>query len=474
MDYSPYSFLTDIAFMSILIILGQFIRARFKIVQNLFLPASMIAGILGLILGPYFLNIIPFSTKMSSYPYMFIIVIFGALFVGKPSIPPLKKVIKDAGDTFAFNQGIEFLEFGICLVVGGPVLKALWPDTNVAFPLAMPGGFFGGHGYGSSLMGSVQLQNNWEEAMDVVFAFATIGILVGVIVGVFWINIGVRRGWARFTKNMSELPEEMVTGLVPEGKRASIGTATTHNMTLNSLSFHLAVVLVPFLGGYFGTKFFLKLWPTVSLPETSLAMVSGLLLLLLFKRIRIRGKGLDDYVDESTCNRVSGVFGDYLVAFGIASINPNLVVKYAGPIIFMSVLGVACVSVYLWFAKRLYHNFWFERAIFIFGWGTGTVAIGMTLCKIIDPDYKSGTVEDYGLAYLLIGIMEVVFVTAIPPLVCAGYGFITGAVCLVIWAALMLFVRVVYGLQSKNGSELRKGEAEVIRAYRESIGSRDA
>ena len=58
MDYTHMSFLYDFAFMSLLLIVAQFLRAKIKFLQMFYIPASVLAGIMGLVLGPQFLNII--------------------------------------------------------------------------------------------------------------------------------------------------------------------------------------------------------------------------------------------------------------------------------------------------------------------------------------------------------------------------------------------------------------------------------
>ena len=63
-----------------------------------------------------------------------------------------------------------------------------------------------------------------------------------------------------------------------------------------------------------------------------------------------------------------------------------------GPILLLCVLGIITPFVFVFFVgRKLFHNFWFERSIFIFGWITGVVAIGVTLLRIVDPEGKSGT-----------------------------------------------------------------------------------
>ena len=76
MDYNAYSFVMDFAFMSLLLVAAQFLRAKIKFLQTFYIPAPVIAGVLGLILGPQILNWIPWSAKIGSYALISIIEVF--------------------------------------------------------------------------------------------------------------------------------------------------------------------------------------------------------------------------------------------------------------------------------------------------------------------------------------------------------------------------------------------------------------
>ena len=52
MEYTNMSFLYDFAFMSLLLIIAQFLRSRIKFLQMFYIPASVLAGLMGLVLGP--------------------------------------------------------------------------------------------------------------------------------------------------------------------------------------------------------------------------------------------------------------------------------------------------------------------------------------------------------------------------------------------------------------------------------------
>ena len=49
--FNLYSLLIDLAFASIFILIGQFLRSKVRFFQSFFVPASLIAGFLGLFLG---------------------------------------------------------------------------------------------------------------------------------------------------------------------------------------------------------------------------------------------------------------------------------------------------------------------------------------------------------------------------------------------------------------------------------------
>ncbi len=79
----------DFGWLSLLLLLGKYLRTRLVVLQRLFLPASIIAGFIGLFLGPYiagkyYVTIIPQSMMDSwaLYPGRLINIVFACLLVG--------------------------------------------------------------------------------------------------------------------------------------------------------------------------------------------------------------------------------------------------------------------------------------------------------------------------------------------------------------------------------------------------------
>ena len=67
MEIHAINILYDFCIISALLLVAKIIRSRVKFIQKLYIPSSLLAGILGLIGGKYFLNVLPFSTEISSY-----------------------------------------------------------------------------------------------------------------------------------------------------------------------------------------------------------------------------------------------------------------------------------------------------------------------------------------------------------------------------------------------------------------------
>ena len=87
-------------------------------------------------------------------------------------------------------------------------------------------------------------------------------------------------------------------------------------------------------------------------------------------------------------------------------------------------------------------HYWFEKAIFTWGWYTGTMAMGIALLRVVDPEMRSRCLEEYALAYLFIAPIEISLVTFAPVAFASGHGWTFVAVCVLL---LGVFWAVAHG-----------------------------
>lgn len=473
--FGPYQMLMDFGLMSILLLVAHLVRSKVKVLQYIYMPSSLIAGFIALFCGWQFLDILPFAVRengspyMSSYPYLLVVVLFAGLFLGKEENAPkvsFGKMVKDIGDTFFYNLGSEFWQFGAALLFGLIVLAPLFPSLNQGFAIMLPVGFVGGHGYATAI-GQTFQNYGWGEAMTVGYTSATVGLLTGIIGGMILINIATRKGWTRLVKDVSSLPESMLTGFVPEKERVSMGKETVNPIALDPFTWHFALVMAAFAIGYYVYNFTKTVMPgKYEIPMMCLSMLGG-----VFIQKLLDGLKLGNYVDKHVTNRIGSWVTDYLVAFGVASIQISVVVKYAVPMLMLFGFGAfLCVAVCLILGRRLFHNFWFERSIFVFGWNTGVVAMGVTLLRVVDPSFKTKTLEDYGLAYVFISFFEIAIVSIVPSLVANGIIWAPAIVLTVAAIACFLLSAATCGYYGKiPPTALREGEAAVIKDFQSSL-----
>ena len=143
--------------------------------------------------------------------------------------------------------------------------------------------------------------------------------------------------------------------------------------------------------------------------------------------------GAEDYLDKDSVSSISGAATDYLIAFGVAAIVPAAIASYWQALLVLFILGTIFCSFFLmWFPAEFFGERWIERGIFGWGWATATVATGIAVLKIVDPKLKSGTLSEYGMAYIGFGPFEISWTIIAPMAVMYGFTGAFGAVSLAI------------------------------------------
>jgi ESS family glutamate:Na+ symporter len=230
-------------------------------------------------------------------------------------------------------------------------------------------------------------------------------------------------------------------------------------MVLDSLTWHLALVLGAVGMAHFLRESFKSAWPgAYDVPLFVVALFAG-----AFLQAALNAVGAGRYVDRRVMTRIGSVAADYLMAFGILAIRPTVVQTYALPLAIMIVFGTIYSIAILWLiGRRTYHNFWFERSLFVYGWNTGVIGTGVSLLRVVDPRLRTGTLEDYGLAYALIAGADVALIILLPPLVGSGVILVPGLVLTGAAILCMALSASLIGWFPASPTELRAGEHEVI------------
>lgn len=429
--------LVDMGLIGALILLGVILRAKVPAFQWLMLPAPVIAGFLGFLLGPNVLGAyaksqgwawagLPFSEYVGSYTTMLIAVVFSCMALSQDfSLKSLTPSLRGfAGYGILMSAGQVLVGMLLAFILLRPLF-----DAPMSMGLILFGAWSGGFGT-SAAMGDVFAANGQPEVTSIAFTAATVGMLSGIIGGVILARIGASKGYAAAYDASKPLPQSLRTGILGRDERHSAGEHTLSGSSVETLTFHIGIV-----GAVMAIGWWVQTTSAAYLNAFALPLFTTAFLVGLVVRWALRRTGGVKVVDQGTTKSISGTASDILIVCGMVSIEPAFVSDHLLSLLFIFLLGIAfCVFLGLVIAPRYLGHGWFEKQIFTWGWATGSVATGIALLRIVDPEFESGTVEDFGYAYMPLIPIEGAAVAVAPLLIIAGASWSVA----LIWGALAL------------------------------------
>ncbi|MEJ2629515.1 MAG: sodium/glutamate symporter, partial [bacterium] len=393
--------------LCILLVLGKFARVKIKLLQKLYLPSSVIGGIIGLIIiqlaGSKAVS--DFIQGWVKLPGFLINIVFAALFLGV-TIPSISVIWKRAGPQLAYGQIVVWGQYLVGMILVLLILKRVFGIPDL-FGVIIPVGFEGGHGTAAGLRETFEYLS-WREGTDYCLSSATLGIISAIVIGIILINWAARKGYLEVLQKKDVVSLKNNTGLYAVEERPSAGNQTTSADSIDSLAFHLSII--------------------------GIAVLIGVCLKFgLMKTSKINP------VDHTLMQRIGGTALDFLVVAAISTIHLQVIFSNIIPFMLIILSGIVWnVFCLIWLARRLLPNCWFERAIAEMGQSMGVTATGLLLLRIVDPEHKTVAISAFGYKQLLHEpFMGGGIWTSTAILLVAGYGgwivLAISATAIVIW-----------------------------------------
>ena len=276
----------DVSWMGILIVIGQLMRAKIPLFQTFFIPAGLLAGILAFIFGPGILGWIPFSDSLSSYATVLVAVVFGATPIDEDDSDVEKKAkdntrFKEMWGMTVNGMGIAIAQYAVGIFFTIYVLRLIEPALHEGFGLMLATCFWGGPGTAAAV-GEALVETGWADGQSVGYTMCSVGIIGGILLGIVIINWGARHGYTNFVTSPKELPQEMKTGLIPPEKQKPSMKLTISGISVDSMAFHLGIVLLAGYLGYCLTELVQNTW-NFEIPVFVTALIMGYVLQFFLK-----------------------------------------------------------------------------------------------------------------------------------------------------------------------------------------------
>ncbi|MDP7132331.1 MAG: sodium/glutamate symporter [Planctomycetota bacterium] len=460
-----------------LLLIGFIYRVHFRFLQVLYIPASVIGGLVGLILGPYVLGprlveSIPIIANtynallpaeafeiLSKWPGWLIAVVFAGLYMEKPA-RSFKESAKLATREGIMVWIIVLGQMTIGIIACWFLIKPFYEEVPYSFGQLIETGFAGGHGTAAA-MGQVFKSIGFEDGHDLGIFMATVGLVYSVVSGIVLVNLAVRRGWTR----AGDVQIPIVQGMESRSGEEPAAYEKVRPEVIDPIVFQALI-----LAAAFGIGFLLSNivnWWVPQIEEALLVIATGermqsfipdmaekvkelpffiyTLAGGLIVREGMHALKIDDLIDIHSIRRLTSAAMEFLIVSAIATLRIEAVIKMIVPLTILLVVAfIWCAVCLLWIGRRLLPpEYWFELGIINYGMSTGTTATGFMLLRIVDKDLDSGAAEDYALAAPLSApFIGGGLLTLAMPLILEGAGVAVPALILVIAMVALFFTGV--------------------------------
>lgn len=422
-----------------LLLLGTFLRGKLKFLQYIFLPASVIGGFVGLLLGPIIMKkyaIIPIPSDWieiySLLPAILIVPVvatvpFGVTFKRvfrskqKGETKSKERDIKEKRDT-SLTRNIFLLLLVLFIVTQsqgliGVSIQAIFNLFNLGFNFyptfgtEVAAGFSGGHGTAGVIGNLLQGMNQpyWEVAQGVTVTMATFGIISGILIGIALINFASRKGYTKLISGPSDFSPSMLKGFEKSRKNQYLfGKETTVSTSIDALAFHLALILA----GSGLSYALLALIKYIQIPVLDSIPIWAYTIIVMYAVWWIMTQlNITWIVDKNIMSKIASTFTDFAVVAAIISIPVQAVMSFFIPVL-VTIIFALIITVYgaYWLCKKVFKKYWFERSMSVVGTSTGVFITGLLLLKMVDPEYKTSVLTEYSISYSINSIFSFIII----------------------------------------------------------------
>jgi len=440
----------DFLWLSLFIGIGIFLKRKVYFFRKYLFPTAIIAGFIGLLLGPEILNFVHLnSERLGSLVYHLMAIGFIAIALKKREPMHSRNI---------FNSGVYIVSIYVVQGIVGLLLSLLlvntfFPNLFPAFGLLLPLGFGQGPGQAYAI-GSQWEEIGFFQGGNIGLSIATIGFLWACIVGVILMNYLVKKNIFKININKDNISKGKIHEEMDSGELSLAAS-------LDDISIQLFLIGVVYLAAYL-TLLGLNniLLPLGTFGETLAQLLWGFHFIIgtiyaillragfnIFKKMNIM---THEYPNNFMLQRIAGGSFDFMIAAAIAAISLKTLRHYLVPtLIITSAGGIITILFILWMTRRIFREDIFENTLAFYGTYTGTISTGMALLKEIDPGFHSRASENIvlGSGVALLFGFPLLMILNIPI-----FGYVTNQpfMYLVALLAFIVYFGVLYFILYKN------------------------
>lgn len=458
------NFMMAFGIASIMLGLGVFIRAKVPFIRNTLAPASVIAGIIGLVfMNLPIINNVDTSIFNDIVQHLFTLSFISIGLTSKPKSQTKDNSMASSAKGSLGMGMIWNILYAFTPIVGGLILYFIGDmfGINPIYGLLIPFAFTQGPGQASTF-GAVFEQYGWADASMVGVTFAAIGFLVAFFIGVPLAKLGLKKG---LSVNDSKIDDYIKRGYYNENESTiSLGKETTFSGNIDTMSFHFVIIGITYVISLILAEiisYIPAIGPTLSSMLFLVGMVAAYGVKFVMNKLNI-----GHLIDNQFQSKITGWATDYLIVSAFMAVQLSVVGNWIVPIIIVAlVISLITYIICVYFGKRIGGENDFERTLGLFGTSTGTVPSGMALLRIVDPTLNTTTATELGMMNIPMMFSYVTLATILA-MAEGTLSFGLGLILLFLPIPVYLIVMKVFKVWNKPTYELKSDESKSLAKVR--------
>lgn len=439
---STWGSMLDFVFLTVCLAFAALFKDNLKIFKKLVIPTSIIAGFIGLFLGPEFLKIIPFNVDvLGNLVYHLMAIGFIALAL---------KERKGGNNLYSGKTGFYIVSmylvqgiagFIVTLVLAATIIKKLFP----AFGLLLPLGYGQGPGQAYSI-GTQWEALGFESGSQIGLSVATIGFLWACLGGIILLNFLMKKKSMRHEKletdeSKPRIIEDSEPGEIPLSSGLDKITVQLFLIGIVYLVTFLTIkgleiVLAPM--GQFGQTLSQLFWGFHFLIGT----VYAILLRVIYDKARKSKVLKSNYPNNYLLQRISGASFDLMITASIAALSMSAIRKAWLPLLIVTTIGgLVTISWTTFVCRRVFKEHTLEYILAFYGMLTGTISTALALLREVDSEFETGVAENlvFGSAIALPFGLPLMAILTIPTL-----GYVNNNPIMYIYTLIAFIVYLIF------------------------------
>ena len=395
-DFSVWAWINTFAVLLGSLLVGNMLKRSIPLLRDSLTPTSVVGGIILLIVaaiykaitGEVMFDTAAFGTNGTAHLEIITYHALALGFIASSFKTTNSKLTKKRSEEI-FNTGVTTVATYLLQGTVGLIITILATfvvkDFFAAAGVLLPFGF--GQGTGQALnYGTIyEVEHGFIGGKSFGLTIAALGFLSASIGGVIHLNVMKKRGRIVLSsRNDGSTHSEEVD---PEGE-------IPLQESIDKFTVQIALIIVAYIAAYLLMFTLGNLLPGMKSVIYGFNFLLGVLTATLIKLVMnfLHKKGIIHrrYTNNFLMTRASNFFFDLMVVAGVAAIRLDILESSWGILLILAVVGLAVTFIYNRIvAKALFHDYYEEQFLMMYGMLTGTASTGIILLREIDGEFKT-------------------------------------------------------------------------------------